>query len=180
MEPQRIWRSFTSDPQLFRWEDRARFTELLDARRELALAVFGLDPEPDPDNPELLALQFAEIATLLPRDEHLREAMDRAMAVFSAPADQPSQVDREELQRAVDSVRTHISETYRLHHRVVRNRRHEIAKQRLDDDGLLTPFEFTGGGRPGFAVSIPSNRRSGQGQSPSGSSARGGLSLMVA
>lgn len=136
------------DPQLFRWEDRARFTELLDARRELALAVFGLDPEPDPDNPELLALQFAEIATLLPRDEHLREAMDRAMAVFSAPADQPSQVDRERLQRAVDSVRTHISETYRLHHRVVRNRRHEIAKQRLDDDGLLTPFEFTGRGRP--------------------------------
>lgn len=136
------------DPHLFRWEDKVRFARLLDARRELALAVFGLDPEPDPDDPELLALQFDQIKALLPGDEHLREAMDRTMAVFAQPGDQPSEVDAERLRRAVDSVRIHISETYRLHHRVVRNRRHEVERQHLDDDGLLTPFEFTGRARP--------------------------------
>lgn len=136
------------DPQLFRWEEQVRFGELLSARRELALAVFGLDPEPDPQNPELLSLQFDEIKALLPEDELLRAAMARAMAVFGASGNRPLDADAQELQRAVDSIRTHISETYRLHHRVVRNRRHEIEKQRLDDDGLLAPFEFTGRTRP--------------------------------
>lgn len=136
------------DPQLFRWEEREQFEQLLAARRELAFAVFGLDPDPDPDNPELLELQFDEIRLLLPEDDVLQQAMSRAMAVFGANGEAPQQVDEEGLRTAVEGVRTHISETYRLHHRVIRNRRHEIARQRLDDDGLLTPFEFTGRTRP--------------------------------
>ncbi|WP_127817851.1 protein DpdE [Microbacterium sp. CPCC 204701] len=136
------------DPQLFRWEEREHFEQLLSARRELAFAVFGLDPDPDPDNPELLELQFDEIRSLIPGDEVLREAMARAMAVFERNGDVTQQVDEDALRTAVETVRTHISETYRLHHRVIRNRRHEIARQKLDDDGLLTPFEFTGRTRP--------------------------------
>ncbi|KAF2418199.1 restriction endonuclease subunit R [Microbacterium sp. B35-30] len=135
------------DPQLFRWEERDQFQRLLSARRELAFAVFGLDPDPDPDNPELLELQFDEIRSLIPEDEVLQEAMSRTMAVFGTRGETP-QVDEEALRTAVEAVRTHISETYRLHHRVIRNRRHEIARQKLDDDGLLTPFEFTGRTRP--------------------------------
>lgn len=136
------------DPQLFRWDEREQFEVLLSARRELAFAVFGLDPDPDPDNPELLELQFDEIQTLIPGDEVLQAAMSRAMAVFGPAGTSADRIDEEELRTAVEAVRTHISETYRLHHRVIRNRRHEIARQRLDDDGLLTPFEFTGRTRP--------------------------------
>lgn len=136
------------DPELFRWEERAQFEQLLSARRELAFAVFGLDPDPDPENPELLELQFDEIRSLIPGDEILQEAMKRAMAVFGRDGDVAQWVDEEALCTAVDAVRTHVSETYRLHHRVIRNRRHEIARQKLDDDGLLTPFEFTGRTRP--------------------------------
>jgi ATP-dependent helicase HepA len=73
------------------------------------------------------------------------------MAAFDSPGG-PETVDQDELRRAVEVVRTHISETYRLHHRVIRNRRHEVAKQKLDDDGLLTPFEFTGRARPKVVV----------------------------
>ncbi|MFA4897323.1 MULTISPECIES: protein DpdE [Microbacterium] len=136
------------DPQLFRWEEQEQFNALLAARRELAFAVFGLDSYPDPDNPELLALQFDEIRALIPGDEVLQETMARAMAAFAPAGISADQVDEEELHSSVEAVRTHISETYRLHHRVIRNRRHGIARQKLDDDGLLTPFEFTGRTRP--------------------------------
>jgi ATP-dependent helicase HepA len=132
------------DPQLFRWEDEGAFGHLLAARHQLALAVFGLDEEPDPDNPELLELQFAQIRQLLPDDGGLHLAMERARDVMSASDGDPDAADRESLRRAVAAVRAHVSETYRLHHRVIRNRRHVIERQRLDEGGLLAPFEFTG------------------------------------
>ncbi|MCZ4552243.1 protein DpdE [Gordonia rubripertincta] len=136
------------DPQLFRWAEKDNFAKLLDARHELALAVFGLDEEPDPDNPELLQLQLEEVQRLLPSDETLRDAMEHAVTAVRAGDGQPDNSELEAMRTAVASVRTHISETYRLHHRVIRNRRHVIEKQKLDDEGLLTPFEFTGRTRP--------------------------------
>ena len=136
------------DPRLFRWEDKDGFAKLLAARHELALAVFGLDEEPDPDNIELLELQFAEVQRLLPSDDTLHNAMENALKVMRVGGGDPDAVDLEALKSAVVTVRTHISETYRLHHRVIRNRRHAVAKQKLDDEGLLVPFDFTGRTRP--------------------------------
>lgn len=136
------------DPQLFRWENREEFERLLLARRELALAIFGLDEEPDADLPELLQVQFDEISKIIPHDETLADAMDRAMQLYGPPGTDPETVDTDALRRAVATVRTHVSETYRLHHRVIRNRRHVIDMERLDDEGLLTPFNFAGRARP--------------------------------
>ncbi|MGY1680614.1 protein DpdE [Geodermatophilus sp. SYSU D01176] len=137
------------DPLLFRWDRRAEFDRLLEARRELALAIFGLDEDPDPDNPELLQFEFDEIRKIVPDDSTLAETIERTMLLFGPPGADPAHVDRAELRRAVAAVRTHVSETYRLHHRVIRNRRHVVEMQRLDDQGLLTPFEFAGRSRPG-------------------------------
>ncbi|MFD4292872.1 protein DpdE [Rhodococcus sp. NPDC058505] len=136
------------DPQLFRWEAREEFEHLLEARRELAVAIFGLDEEPDADNPELLQLQFDEILNLVPHDVTLSAAVDDAMQLFGPPGTDPETVDIDALRRSVATVRTHVSETYRLHHRVIRNRRHNIEMERLDDDGLLAPFELAGRKRP--------------------------------
>ena len=141
------------DSALFRWEELASFERLLESRHRLALAVFGLDEEPDVDNPELLQLQFDQLRESLPDDEVLQVAIDRAMAVYGPAGTVPEEVDTEELRLAVASVRAHVSETYRLHQRVIRNRRHVIERQRLDDEALLTPFEFTGRSRPKLARS---------------------------
>lgn len=135
------------DPALFRWEDIEQFRTLLSTRRELAMAVFGLDVEPDPDNPELLDYQFNAVQGLLPEDGVLRRLISDAMASFSVEDDE-SGIDEKSLNRRVAAVRTHISETYRLHHRVIRNRRHTVVKHQRDDEGLATPFEFTGRSRP--------------------------------
>jgi ATP-dependent helicase HepA len=141
------------DPALFRWEDRESFGRLLESRHALALAVFGLDEEPDVDNPELLQLQFDQLREHLPDDDALQQAMDRAMAIYGPAGTAPEDVDEGKLRLAVAAVRAHVSETYRLHQRVIRNRRHVVEKQRLDDEGLLTPFEFTGRTRPKVARS---------------------------
>lgn len=131
-------------PDQFKWSDVDDFEQLLNSRRELAMAVFGLDEEPDPENPELLGYQFENLRRLLPSDELLAASMARAMDAF-----QESGPSREAaLKRAVSIVRAHVSETYRLHHRVVRNRRRVVQQQRLDDEGHMTPFEFTGRERP--------------------------------
>lgn len=139
------------DPQMFRWEDLESFERLLESRHALALAVFGLDEEPDADNPGLLEIQFDEIRRQIPADEAVQVLMQRAMEVYGPPGTDPDAVDMEQLRRAVAAVRTHVSETYRLHHRVIRNRRHVVEMQSLDDEGLLTPFEFTGRARPKVA-----------------------------
>lgn len=134
------------DPVLFRWEEIEQFRVLLATRRELALAVFGLDVEPDPENPELLEYQFHAVQKLLPEDAVLKDLIRNAMAAFVEESE-PG-IENETLNRRVAAVRTHISETYRLHHRVIRNRRHMIQQQQLDDEGLTTPFDFTGRSRP--------------------------------
>lgn len=135
------------DPTLFRWEDLEQFRILLSTRRELAMAVFGLDVEPDPDNPELLEYQFNAVQNLLPADDMLRQLISEAMASFQVEGDSAG-IDEESLKRRVASVRTHVSETYRLHHRVIRNRRHTVVREHRDDEGIATPFEFTGRSRP--------------------------------
>lgn len=132
------------DPALFKWSNMDGFERLLETRRELAMAVFGLDEEPDPENPELLAYQFDALRRLLPDDELLSSGMATAMGAFGASG----VADQIDLKRAVASVRAHVSETYRLHHRVIRNRRHVVEQQRLDDEGNMAPFEFTGRERP--------------------------------
>ncbi|WP_026163060.1 protein DpdE [Kribbella catacumbae] len=141
------------DPALFRWEDLGSFERLLENRHALALAVFGLDEDPDVDNPELLQLQFDQIRENLPADEVLQAAINRAMAAYGPDGTAPEDVDAAELRLAVAAVRAHVSETYRLHQRVIRNRRHVVEKQSLDDEGMLTPFEFTGRSRPKVARS---------------------------
>lgn len=128
------------DPELFKWSELAGFQRLLDTRRELAMAVFGLDEEPDPENPELLEYQFDALRRLLPEDGLLTVAMTEAMQAFG----ESGVANPSDLNRAVATVRAHVSETYRLHHRVIRNRRHVVQQHRLDDEGHMAPFEFTG------------------------------------
>lgn len=132
------------DPKLFKWSEVPDFERLLVTRRELAMAVFGLDEEPDPENRELLEYQFDTLRRLLPQDDLLASGMAKAIATFGDAGLAIS----DELNRAVAVVRAHVSETYRLHHRVIRNRRHVVQQHRLDDEGHMAPFEFTGRERP--------------------------------
>ncbi|WP_324190300.1 protein DpdE [Nocardia cyriacigeorgica] len=131
------------DPVHFRWEGREQFERLLESRVELAEVITGLE-DPDPEDPEDVEYFYDRLRELLPQDELLETAMADSMSTFS----EGTAADEDAFLRSVVVVRTHVAETYRLHHRVVRNRRHTVQRQRLDDEGTMTPFEFTGRGRP--------------------------------
>ncbi|MGI5216893.1 protein DpdE [Nocardia sp. CA-290969] len=131
------------DPVHFRWEGREQFERLLKSRVELAEVITGLE-DPDPEDPEDVEYFYDRLRELLPQDELLDEAIADSMSTYS----EGNVDDEDAFLRSVVVVRTHVAETYRLHHRVIRNRRHTVQRQRLDDEGTMTPFEFTGRGRP--------------------------------
>lgn len=134
------------DGQHFSWDRREEFERLLDARRELAYAIYALDEDPDPENSELLEYQLQRLASHLPGDALLAELVATAMAAFAVDPPEP-----DALNRRVAAIRAHVSETYRLHQRVIRNRRQNIEYERLDDEGIMSPFSFTGRKRPVLA-----------------------------
>lgn len=134
------------DGRHFSWDQREEFERLLDTRRDLAYAIYALDESPDPDNPELLEYQLHRLRSQLPADARLEELVDTAMAAFATDPPDPGL-----LSRRVAAIRAHVSETYRLHQRVIRNRRQSVRDERLDDEGIMAPFTFTGRRRPVLA-----------------------------
>lgn len=131
------------DGDLFSWERQAEFEALLKARSALAYAVYQLDEEPDPENPEYLQYQLDGLRSEVPNDKLLDELTAEVMSTFDS-----TPVSAELLKRRMAAVRAHVSETYRLHQRVIRNRRHNVLQQRLDDEGIMTPFSLTGRIKP--------------------------------
>ncbi len=133
------------DPTLYRWDCLSEFSMRLEARRELGFAMYALDPEPQ--IPELLDLQLTEIARLLPEDARFTSLRSDLVGCFDGESLR-STVSAAELRRSVSALRAHVAETYRLHHRVIRHRRHRVLNQALDDEGIRAPFEVTGRTRP--------------------------------
>ncbi|WP_348538319.1 protein DpdE, partial [Nocardia farcinica] len=131
------------DPEHFRWEEQEQFERLIESRVELAEVITGLEA-PDPEDPEDVEYFYDRLKGLLPQDELLYAAIADSLATYS----EGTVADEHAFLRSVGVVRTHVAETYRLHHRVIRNRRHTVQRQSLDDEGTMTPFEFTGRRRP--------------------------------
>lgn len=135
------------DPDLYRWEDLDLFRQRLAIRRELARAVYALDP----DLPFLLADTLRQIRSLLPADAQLDLLNASVLEHLDVGGDLLATASPESLARAVEAVRAHVGETYRLSRRVIRNRRARVLDAALDDDGLLPPFEVSGRQRPVLA-----------------------------
>lgn len=138
----------------YRWDDVESFRAMLAVRRELARAIYALDSEPDPDIPGLLQFQFDEIRAMLPEDPRFDELTAAAMTLFEGESLRPGAAVLD-LNRAVAAVRAHVAETYRLHHRVIRNRRATVLASAAVDDWRLTPFEVTGRRRPTILLTDP-------------------------
>lgn len=62
--------------------------------------------------------------------------------LLTATGDLLNESDREKLATRVEALRAHISETYRLHRRMIRHRRSQVLK--TDDESTTMPFELTG------------------------------------
>jgi ATP-dependent helicase HepA len=143
------------DPGLYRWEDLDLFRQRLAVRRELARAVYALDA----DLPFLLPDTLGQIRSLLPVDPQLDVLGAALVQHLDAGGDLLATATAESLRRAVEAVRAHVGETYRLSRRVIRHRRSTVLDAGLDDEGLLPPFEVTGRQRPTLASLNSSEHR---------------------
>ncbi|MET9218652.1 protein DpdE [Streptomyces sp. NPDC003300] len=130
------------DKDLYRWDDRAAFEERYRRRQDLADGVFQLDSY----FPALLPMTIKSLRDLVPIDARFE---DLAAGVLALLTDDDELVDEDqapELGLRVERLRAHLSETYRLHRRVIRHRRASVLQ---DDEGSgLVPYEVRGRTRP--------------------------------
>ena len=105
------------DPLLYPLNDLKAFRQRVQHRQSLAEVVAALDP----DNALFLDPYLDDLEATLPNDERLSQLISTTRTQLRQAA--PSE---EELDHAVRALKAHVSETYRLHRRILRNRRRHI------------------------------------------------------
>lgn len=130
------------DPDVYNWDDRASFARRVESRMTLASVVFSMDAAFE----QLLPTAIDEVAALIPADPRFRQLSNDVLELLDPNGDLVEPSQRPELAVRVDGLRAHIGETYRLHRRVIRNRRQNVLRD-PDTDATL-PFLVTGRTRP--------------------------------
>ena len=107
------------DPVTYRLEDEEGFVRKVERRQEFGRLLLTIKPD---QNPVFLRLSLRQLQELLPEDAFA----DSLIALTEqALADQ----DRELVASSVTELHQHISDTYRLHQRLIRTRRRDLSSQ---------------------------------------------------
>jgi ATP-dependent helicase HepA len=128
------------DPDLYKWTDREAFEQKFRLRKRLANAVFALDAEFSP----LLPSAVEEIKELIPNDPQFQRLAQQVLNFLTEDGDLRREDDQDALAVQVEALRAHISETYRLHRRIIRHRRLQVTGA----DDSMQPYVLTGRSRP--------------------------------
>jgi ATP-dependent helicase HepA len=135
------------DPDLYRWTETASFQRRHELRSRLADAVYGLDSE----YTYLLRSTINDIHALLPdNDAQFGQLSQSVLGLLDENDELKQDADPVDLKTRVEALRAHISETYRLHRRIIRNRRDKVLQD--DPASELIPYEVRGRQLPGRLV----------------------------
>lgn len=115
------------DPVVYDLDDEDGFRTKINHRQVLAETVASLDPQ----NALYLDSILDELVEILPSDERLLELVD---ALKQELVGLPDENDPD-LIEAIRMLRAHLSETYRLHRRILRNRRKQVTGLTPNRDG---------------------------------------------
>ena len=127
------------DPEMYRWSERAAFERRYELRAKLADGIYGLDAH----YTYLLPPAVTEIRALLPgADTRFAELSSQVLELLNEDDELKPGAEPSDLHYRVEALRAHISETYRLHRRVIRHRRDEVLHSDPDSDEM--PYEVTG------------------------------------
>lgn len=117
------------DPVMYPLDDEDRFRDKIQHRQLLAESVAMLEPQ------QALFLDsiLDELQSKLPNDGRLRELIAQLRPILEGVPDEndPALID------AIGLLRAHLSETYRLHRRILRNRRKRIQLVTPDRVGAI-------------------------------------------
>lgn len=107
------------DPSFYRLEDEATFRAKVQHRVQLAELVATLVP----DNVFLLGSSIKQLRAFFPQDSLLATLCDQLQAIVDTLPDE----DDPEFADGLRALKAHVSETYRLSRRVLRNRRASLS-----------------------------------------------------
>ena len=105
------------DPRSHRLDDREGFRRRVSQRQEIAAVLNDLQDE---SNPMFIEDSLDQVEALLPGDPRLPELVAAVRPLVDEDEEEPAR------QAVLRALRTHIGEIYRLHRRLIRNRRGSI------------------------------------------------------
>ncbi len=110
------------DPAMYSLDDLPAFQERVRQRQRVAEALSALQPE---ERNYFMKQMVEDIATLAPQDARLTELANQLMARLDEDPDEDveNQVVRDARLQMIAPLRSHISETWRLHRRILKTRR---------------------------------------------------------
>ena len=107
------------DPLAYRFEDEEEFVRKLERRQEFGRLLLTIRPD---QNPVFLRISLRQLRELVFGDEFVASLVAR---IEQSLDDQ----DRESISANVKEFHRHISDTYRLHQRLIRTRRRDLSNQ---------------------------------------------------
>lgn len=116
------------DPVVFPLDDIDGFNRLIEARQMVAERVAALAPE----NMLVMQADLDELLGLFSNDVQLQEHITRLKGILRQLPDEDDEVFID----ALEAVRIHVSETYKLHRRILRNRRSSVPWATPQRNGL--------------------------------------------
>ncbi|MEU9923768.1 protein DpdE [Streptomyces griseoluteus] len=141
------------DPELYSWDRRQDFENRYRMREELANSVYSLDPE----YTYVIRDSIDEIRAQVPSsDIRLTQLADEVLALLDEDDELSNPDQQDEFARRITELRAHISETYRIHRRVIRNRREAVLQEAGGPDAEALPYDVRGRQRPD-AIYSPSS-----------------------
>ncbi len=112
------------DPTTYRLDDLENFKERVQSRHEIGRTLLDFR---ETTQPAVLQTKLAELRTLFAKDDYLiglAKELEKCLKT----------ADTEEKSRLIRTIRTHVSDTYRLHRRILRNRRDAVEDVIFDRD----------------------------------------------
>ncbi|MEK0177989.1 protein DpdE [Microcoleus anatoxicus] len=114
------------DPTTYRLDDLANFKEQVQNRQEIGRALLDFRAE---TNPGVLQTKLAQLRSFFAQDDYLIGLANELESCWKTEA-------TTECDRLVRTIRTHVSDTYRLYRRMLRNRRDAVEDVIFDRDTL--------------------------------------------
>ena len=120
------------DPTVYRLDDLEAFRDRVSRRQELAEVLFALNEN---ESNFFLSDAVDRLTGFFPQDQRLSALLRTLRTLIDADV---AEDDADRVQ-TIRSIRVHVSETYRLHRRMLRNRRTEVTRPLTPGrDGLAT------------------------------------------
>ncbi|MFI0369597.1 protein DpdE [Actinomadura sp. 1N219] len=133
------------DKELYSWERRQDFEDRYRMREALADSVYSLNPE----YTYIIRDSIEEIRAQVPSsDVRLAKLANEVLSMLDEEDELINPDAQDEFARRVIALRAHISETYRIHRRVIRNRREAVLREDSGPDAEALPYEVRGRRRP--------------------------------